>query len=94
MVSLLLALSPLLLRASPSPPAKLKPNIFIVLAVTHRHPTPPHLLLPALTAHWRQDDFGWHNIGWRNKEIRSPHLDALAADGIKLDRHCALSPSQ
>ena len=34
------------------------------------------------------DDFGWHNIGWRNPEIRSPNLDALAADGIKLDRHC------
>ena len=33
------------------------------------------------------DDFGWNNIGWRNKEIRSPHLDKLAADGIKLDRH-------
>ena len=33
MVSLLLAMSPLLLRAaSPSPPAKLKPNIFIVPA--------------------------------------------------------------
>ena len=27
------------------------------------------------------DDFGWHNIGWRNSEIRSPNLDALAADG-------------
>jgi hypothetical protein len=37
-----------------------------------------------------RDDFGWHNIGWRNSEIRSPVLDALAADGIKLNRHCAL----
>ena len=32
-------------------------------------------------------DFGWHNIGWRNPEIVSPHLDGLAASGIKLDRH-------
>ena len=31
--------------------------------------------------------FGWNNIGYRNPEIRSPALDALAADGIKLDRH-------
>ena len=36
------------------------------------------------------DDFGWHNIGWRNPEIVSPNLDGLAAEGIKLDRHCAL----
>ena len=39
---------------------------------------------------WRlqiADDFGWHNIGWRNPEIKSPNLDALAAAGIKLDRH-------
>ena len=42
MVSLLLAMSPLLLRAaSLSPPAKLKPNIFIVLAVTPTHQPPP-----------------------------------------------------
>ena len=33
------------------------------------------------------DDFGWNNIGYRNPEIRSPTLDALATDGIKLDRH-------
>tara|TARA_B110000208_G_scaffold110827_1_gene136903 strand:+ start:124 stop:480 length:357 start_codon:yes stop_codon:yes gene_type:complete len=33
------------------------------------------------------DDYGWHNIGFRNGEIASPHLDALAADGIILDRH-------
>ena len=33
------------------------------------------------------DDFGWYNIGWRNPEIRSPALDALAADGIVLNRH-------
>jgi hypothetical protein len=33
------------------------------------------------------DDYGWHNIGWRNPEIESPNLDGLAAEGIKLDRH-------
>ncbi len=37
------------------------------------------------------DDFGWHNIGWRNPEIVSPNLDGLAAQGIKLDRHCELA---
>lgn len=33
------------------------------------------------------DDFGWHNIGFRNPEIRSPNLDKMAKDGIILDRH-------
>ena len=33
------------------------------------------------------DDFGHYNIGWRNPEIRSPKIDALAADGLKLNRH-------
>ena len=43
-------------------------------------PPPP---LPAC----RADDLGFHNIGWRNDEMNTPNLDALAADGIKLDRH-------
>jgi arylsulfatase A-like enzyme len=33
------------------------------------------------------DDLGFHNVGWRNGEMSTPHIDALAADGIKLDRH-------
>ena len=33
------------------------------------------------------DDFGWHNIGFRNPEIRSPNLDKAFATGITLNRH-------
>lgn len=33
------------------------------------------------------DDYGWHNVGWRNGEMRTPTLDMLAAEGIVLDRH-------
>ena len=28
-----------------------------------------------------------YNVGWRNPEIRSPHIDAMAASGLKLNRH-------
>ena len=33
------------------------------------------------------DDWGWNNIGYRgNQEILTPNMDALAAEGVKLDR--------
>ena len=25
---------------------------------------------------------GWYNVGWRNSEMRTPAIDALAASGI------------
>lgn len=34
------------------------------------------------------DDLGHYNVGWRNPEIKTPTLDALATkDGLILDRH-------
>ena len=36
------------------------------------------------------DDLGWSNVGWhspQNPEVQTPHLDALVAGGIELDRH-------
>eukprot|EP00660_Eupelagonema_oceanica_P015113 gene15113-18472_t len=33
------------------------------------------------------DDLGWNDIGFRDPLIRSPTLDALARDGVVLDRH-------
>ena len=64
-------------------PATAKPNIVFILA----------------------DDYGWHDIGYhRNSssnntqpEIVTPNLDALAAEGVKLERHYAYkicSPSR
>ncbi|HRE84037.1 MAG TPA: arylsulfatase, partial [Opitutaceae bacterium] len=32
------------------------------------------------------DDQGFHDIGYRNAEIKTPHLDALAAGGVKLEQ--------
>ena len=32
------------------------------------------------------DDLGWNNVGWHNKEMQTPNADALAKDGIILDK--------
>lgn len=32
------------------------------------------------------DDLGWKDVGWHGSEIRTPHLDALAAGGARLER--------
>jgi arylsulfatase A-like enzyme len=29
---------------------------------------------------------GWHNVGWHNKEMKTPNANALAKEGIILDK--------
>lgn len=36
------------------------------------------------------DDMGWSDIGYNNPEIKTPNLDALASNGIKLTHHYAM----
>ena len=43
---------------------------------------PPKLILFTFA-----DDFGWHNVGFRNAEMRTPTIDRLASSGIVLERH-------
>lgn len=33
------------------------------------------------------DDLGWRDIGYHQSDIKTPHLDRLAAGGIRLDQH-------
>lgn len=45
------------------------------------------------------DDYGWANVGYHHasKEVRTPSIDALVADGVELTRHYAYkfcSPSR
>ena len=56
----------------------------------------PHIV------HALADDFGWANVGWNRvgeakPDVRTPTLDALASEGIRLDRfytHQICSPSR
>ena len=45
------------------------------------HAAPPNILFVLA------DDFGQYDLGFRNAEIDSPHLDELANSGIILNRH-------
>ena len=33
------------------------------------------------------DDLGWNDVGWHGSEIKTPNLDKLARDGVRLERH-------
>lgn len=33
------------------------------------------------------DDFGWHDVGYHNSEIRTPNIDKLSAAGVRLDNY-------
>jgi arylsulfatase A-like enzyme len=33
------------------------------------------------------DDLGWRDVGYHGSEIRTPHLDRLAREGVRLERH-------
>ena len=33
------------------------------------------------------DDLGWHDVGYHGSEIKTPHLDQLAKDGVRLEHH-------
>ena len=36
------------------------------------------------------DDMGWNDIGYHNSAMRTPHLDRLAAEGVRLGQHYAM----
>ena len=43
------------------------------------------------------DDLGWGHVGWQNPKVKTPNLDRLAAQGVRLDQHyvaCLCSPSR
>lgn len=54
---------------------------------------PPHLVFVLA------DDLGWNDVGFHGSNLRTPHLDALAAGGVLLDNYytqplCTPSRSQ
>lgn len=47
-------------------------------------PSPPNIVVILA------DDMGWKDVGFHGSEIRTPHLDRLAAAGAELDRFYAM----
>lgn len=52
------------------------------------------LLLPGLLAAEQPnivfvlaDDFGWYDIGYHQSEIRTPNLDKLSGEGVRLENY-------
>jgi leishmanolysin-like peptidase len=45
----------------------------------------PHLVINLA------DDLGYYDVGWKNKELKTPFLDNLMASGTELTRHYAYS---
>ena len=49
------------------------------------HPSTPLLGQPLSEP--PRADYGWNDVGYHNKAMRTPHIDALAAQGVILNKH-------
>ena len=45
------------------------------------HKTKPNIVMIVA------DDLGWNDISWHNKIVKSPHLENLAREGVRLEQH-------
>merc|ERR1712180_457315 len=48
---------------------------------SHNTTSPPNILLIVA------DDYGFHDIGYHGAKIKTPWLDKLAAEGVKLENY-------
>ena len=55
--------------------------IFIITNLVQSKNTKPHILFILA------DDFGYNDIGYHGSEIKTPNLDKLAEEGIKLKNY-------
>jgi arylsulfatase A-like enzyme len=52
----------------------------LLLPLPQDAPPRPHIVFIVA------DDMGWKDVGYHGSEIRTPHLDRLAAEGVKLEQ--------
>ena len=62
-------------------------SVFVSVSASHAAPPPPHIIFVMA------DDMGWGQTGYRGHPIlKTPHLDAMAANGLRFDRFYAGGP--
>ncbi|KAM8960843.1 arylsulfatase B [Pelodytes ibericus] len=69
------------------------------LMLTHPGTSSSNLAPPPNIVFVLADDLGWNDVGFHGSEIRTPHLDSLSAQGVRLDGYytqplCTPSRSQ
>gem|GEM_PF-628320 len=58
---------------------------FLFAVIGFSDPAPASSTKPNIIV-FLADDLGWHDVGYHGGEIRTPHIDAMAKQGIELDR--------
>lgn len=56
-------------------------TLLATLCLSKCQTTKPHILLVIA------DDFGYNDIGYHGSEIKTPNLDKLAGEGVKLENY-------
>lgn len=56
-------------------------TLLATLCLSKCQSTKPHILLIIA------DDFGYNDIGYHGSEIKTPNLDKLAGEGVKLENY-------
>lgn len=56
-------------------------TLLATLCLSKCQTTKPHILLIIA------DDFGYNDIGYHGSEIKTPNLDKLAGEGVKLENY-------
>lgn len=56
-------------------------TLLATLCLSKCKTTKPHILLIIA------DDFGYNDIGYHGSEIKTPNLDKLAGEGVKLENY-------
>ena len=53
----------------------------LLAALVAATPPPPNIILILA------DDLGTGHVGWQNSQVKTPHLDRMAKEGVQLSRH-------
>ena len=75
-----------------------RPSFFPLIALLSATLFAPVVAAPAAAAdkphivYLMPDDLGWHDVGYLGKEIRTPNIDRIAAEGMRLTTFYSNAP--